>query len=537
MKKRLINIIPVVGLILFFSTSCTNLDETLYHDITQENTTLTAEDLTNIIAPAYASLRHVYWDWDGLADLYEESSDCIVVPGRYGDWGSYYITMHQHTWNPGGPAHIWTNWSTCYSGITSINKAIYQLDQIQGITDKDLYVNELRALRAYLYYILFDNFRNIPVVTKFDLPQGYLPTQSTPRETFDFIVKELTEAMPSLSEYNTKATYGRFTKWAAKMTLAKLYLNNSVYFGVPMWKEAQAQVEDVIASGKFKLATNYKDPFLYDNASSVEQIFCIPFDHVYTNDVGCYHPFKALYPASYLTFNLAAQPWNGSGAIPQFIDTYDPDDSRLKDTWLGGLQYTSSGAPLILDSGPGKGTQLEYLNYMSEVSSCLYNEGYRLVKYEIKSGEDAQTGNDVPLFRYTDALMIKAECLLRQGKADEAATIVTQIRQRAFKSNPSKAVVTGAKLEGGSVYKYGAYSYGKITNYEGGEDIKYGGFLDELGWEFVGEHHRKQDLIRFDVYTKKSWFCKTKKDDNMKIFPIPEDFMNKNSNLKQNPGY
>jgi len=538
MKKiNIKNKLQIVGLTALLLGSCTNLDEKIYHEITAEKTTLTAEDLSNILAPSYTSLRAVYWGWDGLADLYEESSDCVVVPGRYGDWGSYYITMHQHTWNPGGPAHIWTNWDGCYTGINSINRALYQLDQLTGITDKEKFVNELRALRAYYYYLLFDNFRNIPIVTKFDLPKGFLPTQNTPRETFDFIVKELKETLPSLSAENNKASYGHFTKWAAKMTLAKLYLNNEVYFGVPMWKEAQAEVDEVIASGLFKLAGNYKDPFMYDNENSVEEIFSIPFDHTYTKDIGCYHPFKALYPASQATFNMSAQPWNGSGAIPQFIDTYDPDDSRLKETWLGGLQVTSSGAPLILDSGPGKGKQLEYVNYMSEVNSCLYNEGYRLAKYEIKSGEDGQTGNDVPLYRYTDALMIKAECLLRQGKADEAAAIVTQIRQRAFKNAPAKATVTGAKLAGGSVYKYGAYSYGKITNMEGGADIKFGGFLDELGWEFVGEHHRKQDLIRFDVYTKKSWFCKTKKDDRMKIFPIPEDFMNKNPNLKQNPGY
>jgi starch-binding outer membrane protein, SusD/RagB family len=336
--------------------------------------------------------------------------------------------------------------------------------------------------------------------------------------------------MPLLSDLNTKATYGRFTKWAAKMTLAKLYLNHQVYFGTAKWAEAQAQVEDVIASGKFSLATNYKDPFLFDNENSVEEIFSIPFDAKYA--AYSYHPFKALHPASQATFNLAAQPWDGSAGIPQFINTYDADDSRLKDSWLGGPQVSSAGAPIMVDA-----VQLNYTNYLSEVTGCYPMEGYRLVKYEIKSGEDAQTGNDVPFFRYTDALMIKAECLLRLGQADAAATIVTSIRQRDFKSNPSKATVTGAKLAGGSVYQYGAYSFGAITSLEGGADIQYGGFLDELGWEFIGEHHRKQDLIRFGVYSSKSWFSKTNKDKNKDIFPIPEYVMNANSKLKQNTGY
>jgi hypothetical protein len=92
-------------------------------------------------------------------------------------------------------------------------------------------------------------------------------------------------------------------------------------------------------------------------------------------------------------------------------------------------------------------------------------------------------------------------------------------------------------LAGGSAYKYGEYSYGKITKLEGGADIKYGGMLDELAWEFVGEHHRKQDLIRFGVYTTKSWFSHKPNGAFRTLFPIPQSQMNANKNLKQNPGY
>ena len=519
--------------------SCTNLDETVYSDVLAEKTKFTSKDVANIMAPAYSKLRDVYWGWDGLADMYEESSDCFVVPNRIGiGWGDYYVAMHQHTWTPGTVSHAWGLWNNCYAGITNINRAMYQIERIDSVDkvpNKTKTFCELRALRALYYYLLFDNFRNIPILTKYNYPIGYLPTQSTPKEAFDFIESELKSTMDSLSTDNTPATYGRFTKWSAKMTLAKLYLNYEVYFGTPKWAEAQAQVEDVINSGKFSLASSYKDPFMFDNEGSVEEIFSIPFDAKYAG--GSYYPWKTLYAASQTTFKLNGQPWGGVGAIPQFIDTYDASDSRLKECFLGGLQYNADGSPLILNTDPDKGKQLNYINYMSDVNGCEYNEGYRMVKYEIKPGEDAASGNDVPFFRYTDALMIKAECLLRLGKADEAATIVTSIRQRDFKSNPDKATVTGAKLLGGSVYKYGAYSNGTITAFEGGADIKYGGFLDELGWEFIGEHHRKQDLIRFDVYTKKSWFCKTKKDNNMKLFPIPKDFMDANPKLVQNPGY
>ena len=112
------------------------------------------------------------------------------------------------------------------------------------------------------------------------------------------------------------------------------------------------------------------------------------------------------------------------------------------------------------------------------------------------------------------------------------------------------------KLKGGSVYAYGhRENQGKmgeadkwiITN-EGGQDIEFGGMLDELAWEFVAEHHRRQDLIRFhikgsseNVYNGKSWFCKDanpdKTDRHKDIFPIPKSALDGNPKLKQNPGY
>jgi hypothetical protein len=76
-----------------------------------------------------------------------------------------------------------------------------------------------------------------------------------------------------------------------------------------------------------------------------------------------------------------------------------------------------------------------------------------------------------------------------------------------------------------------------MTNYQGGDDVQYGRFLDELGWEFVFEAHRRQDLIRFGVYTTKRWFSHVPNGDHRKIFPIPQSAMEANPNLKQNPGY
>jgi hypothetical protein len=87
--------------------------------------------------------------------------------------------------------------------------------------------------------------------------------------------------------------------------------------------------------------------------------------------------------------------------------------------------------------------------------------------------------------------MMRAEALLRTGQADAAAAIVTQVRQRNFTgAATAKATVTGAELLKGSVYNYGWYDTDGVVKsgpggapvQNGGADIQYGRFLDELGW-------------------------------------------------------
>jgi len=142
--------------------------------------------------------------------------------------------------------------------------------------------------------------------------------------------------------------------------------------------------------------------------------------------------------------------------------------------------------------------------------------------------------------------MMRAEALLRTGQADAAAALVTQVRQRAFAAtDPARAVVTGAELMMGSRYDYGWSDIDGVVKTGpagtpvtgGGDDITYGRFLDELGWEFAAEGHRRQDLIRFGIFTTKTWFNHVPNGAYRTLFAIPENAMTTNSKLQQNPGY
>ena len=58
-------------------------------------------------------------------------------------------------------------------------------------------------------------------------------------------------------------------------------------------------------------------------------------------------------------------------------------------------------------------------------------------------------------------------------------------------------------------------------------------FVDELGREFIGERHRRIDLIRWNRFSEGAWWDKTPDATNQDVFPIPYRALNANPLLKQ----
>jgi hypothetical protein len=512
--------------VMMIFNSCTKLDEKVYSEVLAQNFQATSQDVPALIAPVYTVLRANTASWQGLFDLQEEAADQIVTPARPNGWvdGGTYRRMHEHTWTPtqGQPNGLYNR---CYTGINNANRVLYQIGsgEIPITTGKDAIVAELRAARAYYYYLLLDNHGNVPIVI--DFKDTSLPVQRTRQQLYDFVVKEFTEAMPNLSTEVSRATYGRMTRWAAKSFLARVYLNAGVYTGTAQWAKCVQECNDIIASNAYALTSTYKENFTSTNENSREIIFAVPYDEINATESNIH--MKTLDPLMQLVYPMQVQPWGGNCAVPQFIDTYDTDDRRLRDTWIMGPQYNATTGALVID----------YVKTVTSIASSTNNQGFRIGKYEIKAGMRGGSSVDFPLMRYADVLLMKAESLLRSGNAAEAATIVTQVRTRNFASNPSKATVTAAQLQLGSRYSYGEWASGAQTTFEGGADIPFGRMLDELGWEFAAEAKRRQDLIRFGVFHRKSWFSHKPSATFRNIFPIPANSLLVNLNLKQNTGY
>lgn len=524
--------------------SCTKLDDKDHATIVASQFTPGPGDVAALVGVPYTNWRTLELGRSANAiwRTNEISADETVIPKRPNGWvdGGVYQRMHYHKWtaDEDNCYQIWTN---AYAGITNCNRLLYQIDDglipVTASTKTQLEA-ELKVLRASFYYALIDFFGNVPIITKFDVPVGFLPTQSTRAQVYTFIISELTTNVPLLSATNDATTYGRFNQWAGYALLAKMYLNAGVYTGTPDWADCITACNQVINSGLYTLEPVQASVFATENQNSKEIVFSIPFDNVYTADGSTAWTLhmETLEPENQATYNFQNSPWGGICAIPQFINTFDPDDSRLADNWIQGQQYSSSGAILIGQLGAYTGKPLAYINALPGVDSSEEVHGFRLGKYQIANGELVGMSNDFPLFRYADVLMMKAEASLRSGDAATAAALVTQVRQRDFTSSPAKATVTAAQLSQSTVYDYGLRNH-LATTHDVVSDIQYGRMLDELGWEFAQEGRRRQDLIRFGVFTTKSWLSHSPNGAYRTLLPIPTSAIQTNGNLKQNTGY
>lgn len=332
---------------LLATTSCTDLDENVYSSITENTYNYVPGDATKAVGAIYANLRGMYTPGNRTQEI---SSDEIIMPANMvGGWddGGVYRRMHLHQWNS-EQTLILDLWKNQYTGVLLANQVLQQLEGnvmpfAPNESEKRLKA-EARALRAYHYWIIMDNWDNAPLTTA---ATNELPENSNRQEMFEFVTSELKEIINDLPADKTNDTYGRFTQWAAHALLANVYLNAQVYIGTPMWEQCIEECNAVLNSGKYELDADYRTPFAAHNENSLENILVIPYDAVYGHGFEYYR--DALHKANKDTYNLEATP-SGTGSykgVPQFIDTYDPDDARLDATWLSGPQMQANGEPCI----------------------------------------------------------------------------------------------------------------------------------------------------------------------------------------------
>ncbi|MFN7117994.1 MAG: RagB/SusD family nutrient uptake outer membrane protein, partial [Saprospiraceae bacterium] len=250
---RLYNYLKVLATLLLvasFNQSCTDLDEELFSQVTEDNFFKTEEEFISALGAAYTSLRG-YGGNGSIFSAQEVTSDEIVVPTRGNDWndGGNWRALYLHTYGP-ETDNVRDTWPFLYGGVNACNRLIFQFQNLD-VAGKDAFVSELKALRALYYMWLLDIYGNVPIVDRFDVPDGFAPANNTRAEVYAFVERELVQNLPNLSKNVDQSTYGRMNYYAAQAVLANLYLNAQVYTGKAEWAKAAAAADEIINSGKY----------------------------------------------------------------------------------------------------------------------------------------------------------------------------------------------------------------------------------------------------------------------------------------------
>lgn len=412
------------------------------------------------------------------------------------------------------------------------------------------------------------------------------PMQRARQEVYDFILRELTGctsdqltdgnaqidacitnssgAIGNLLDANS-ATYGRANRAAGYALVARILLNGEVYTGEvgdnnltsgdEFYEASLAAAEVVLSSSNFMLADNYFDNFSVQNSTSPENIFVAAFKA--TDPLGMTAHMRVMH------YNQLGNttPWNGFTTIAEFYNSFDveagPDgeigtrDDVINDDranqFMRGQQYSQPvdgcyGAQCYSDESTEaledrNGNPLEFTADIPAIdlsgSPLIETAGLRPLKFEVdpdRSGPQNQWGgNDFPIIRLAEVMLIKAEALNELDRTGEVKAVIDDLRDRA-NADPFPSTTDSDEVR-------------RLI-------------LQERGYELHYEAHRRQDLIRYEFqggspsgapYTTSTdpyaptftspWLFKQESDAYRALFPIPQSQIDANPNLEQNTGY
>lgn len=472
----------------------------------------------------------------GVYDLNTFTTDEAIMPTRGGDWydGGFWQGLYLHKWGVNNDA-IQATWEYLYKVVMLSNRSIERIHTFQSRYDfPELpgYLAEVRAMRAMYYYYLMDLFGRVPLVLTSTASMKEI-VQSERAEVFDFVVKELQESAPLLSDNRSNQSgdyYGRITRPVAYFLLAKLALNAEVYTdndwtdgirpdgkniyltvdGQPLnaWQAVIAYCDKIAASG-YRLEDQYETNFAVFNEPSVENIFTIPMNKtLYTNQMQ--YLFRSRHYNHAKAYGLSGE--NGSSATIDALQVFGYDteqvDPRFEKCYFAGVVYDLKGNIIKLDDG----TVLEYHPWevAVDISNTPYEKtaGARMKKYAIDTNatkDGKLMENDIVLFRYADVLLMKSEAKVRNGENGDAE--LAQVRNRVGASRRSATLAN---------------------------------ILDERLMEFAWEGWRRQDLVRFGEFTRaysNRPQLPQEESGYTTVFPIPGNVLDMNKQLEQNVGY
>lgn len=454
--------IALTGTLLLSLASCSDsfFEQYPSNNVTEGNFYKTDEDFNQGIYACYDKMKTQMAFY--LNELAYRSDECYLESMAVSTQDRYDIDRFQEKSNNGIMKNIWNAW---YNGIYRCNDVLGHMAG-KTLVNGDKYRGEALFLRSWWYFSLYRVFGGVPVTTTVVSPANAKNiARCSDEDMYNRLTEDLTEAIALLPEKRSKEV-ARVTKIAAQALLAKVYLTFGKY------PEAQKVLEDAMTDTGYGLMATTAQVFDISNKMNKEIIFALYYNK--TNDHGHGYWYST-------NTNVLADVRNPT---PEFKAIYSAEDNRLN-----------------------------LINTYTKITNSLYAMTKWMDTYDAQFTQ--QVGNDFPLLRYADVVLMYAEALGQQGNISGALTYLNKTRKRAGLAELTEAEVADKKAF--------------IQE-----------LADERGREFALEGQRWFDLVRLDLAVD---FFKARGysvDSHNLLFPIPQDqieIVNDKSILWQNPGF
>lgn len=439
-------------------------------------------------------------------------------------------------------------WNNNYAYIRQANTFLEGLDESQFEEGtKKTFKAEARFLRAVFYLELYRFFGGVPIITQAQSlsdNSAYNVKRNTAEETVDFIVDEFTAAAEDLPVEWKGVDKGRAEKGAALGMKARVLLHAaSLQNDNDLYTQSAAAAKAVIDLNRYSLYSDY-GKMLFAKTGNNEMIF-------YFNNTPSNTPIKR--NGDWGDWGLVNAPLSGGawgGAMPSqnLIDQFEMIDGKLpsESPLYNPQEPYKNRDPRFEASIYHQGSTFKGMPLDFSVGGKDHNvNGFTTSGYYLRKGVDesipdyyafgaaAQSYFD-PLLRYADILLMYAEAQNELGNTEDARTYVNRVRARPGVNMPELAPGLGKA--------------------EMRERIRHERHI-ELNFEESRFHDVRRWGIGKEISEGPVWGAKITKnadgtvkyetqillthtfDAKYLLFPIPQDEINKNPNLEQNPGY
>lgn len=431
---------------------------------------------------------------------------------------------------------------------------------------------ELKFLRGHFYFLLKILFKHVPYLDE-NLAKEEYPTVSnralTDQELWTKVTADFRAAADALPP--AQDDKGRPNKFTAKAYLAKALLyqayvqnesNAVTSINQEMLTEVNTLCDEVIASGKFDLSTDFANNFLSATENGPESVFAIQYSKDDGTPKGRLDYGHALnYPMNQeygcCGFNVPSHDLINSfktdaNGLPMFSAYNDVDVAASLDfqtnTFDPRLDHTVArpGAPFKYK------TDFVFERFWARAPAVY--DAFASLKEAVTPNDAAfqkippfmSSAKNWEVIRYADVLLWKAEVLIELGRHIEAYPLINKVRDRSSKS---RALLV--KADGTPTSNYNVQQYQPGVNCNWTQEYARQALRFERRIEFATEGYHFFDLVRWGIaaQTMNAYFNLEKtrashlSNANFtagrdEYFPIPLNQINFSSGLyQQNKGW